>query len=337
MNSKRTRTVVTLAIVAMAAIALTAASANAAITIPADTDHLVEGSVTGTLIVIDVPTLSKTTLDTAAVFTPAVPGGPTWITDPVAGTIAHEADNGFYVQTTVGDQYGISPWEPDGTPYGEAYCYGAYNGTDPEVSYRFNLADCGIDIPDGSVINAIYTTWTTRGKDNADYSWTEGEDANSVNVQFPVAPVDDLILRWYDDTATGHDADFQKIWAEPITVTGGDGFKLDEYRKPNTAHIDAVIIDVTLAATSLLGDTNDDGVVDAADYIALKRNIGTPSGAALADGDFDENGTVDWDDLQVLEANFGKTSAGGAVPEPATLGLLAFGALAIIRRRRRLS
>jgi len=46
---------------------------------------------------------------------------------------------------------------------------------------------------------------------------------------------------------------------------------------------------------------------------------------------------VDWDDLQILIANFGTRGVGRAppAPEPATLGLLAIGALAVIRRRRK--
>jgi autotransporter-associated beta strand protein len=87
------------------------------------------------------------------------------------------------------------------------------------------------------------------------------------------------------------------------------------------------------------GDADEDGVVDAADYIALKSNFGMTSGALWKDGNFSDpygtTGTVDWADLQILMANFG---AGGAppvpAPEPATLGLLAIGALAILRRRR---
>ena len=88
-----------------------------------------------------------------------------------------------------------------------------------------------------------------------------------------------------------------------------------------------------IAETVLIGDANDDGVVDAADYIALKTNIGQATGAVLASGDFDEDGDVDWDDLQLLQDHYGETSAGGAVPEPATLGLLAIGAMAARRRR----
>ena len=87
---------------------------------------------------------------------------------------------------------------------------------------------------------------------------------------------------------------------------------------------------------SIPGDADENGVVDASDYIVLKTNIGQASGATTADGDFDEDGDVDWHDLQLLQAHYGETNEGaGAVPEPATLGLLAIGAMALIRRRRR--
>ena len=96
----------------------------------------------------------------------------------------------------------------------------------------------------------------------------------------------------------------------------------------------------------LPGDADGDGDVDAADYIILKTNMGQASGAELANGDFDDDGDVDWYDLQLLQGNYGETSAGasgstassppsGTIPEPATLGLLAVGAMVILRRRRR--
>jgi len=83
------------------------------------------------------------------------------------------------------------------------------------------------------------------------------------------------------------------------------------------------------------GDATGDGVVDAADYIAMKHNFGLTSGASLAQGDFNGDEKVDWLDLRVLMSGFG---AGGTVPatvpEPAMLSLLALDGLAMIRRKR---
>lgn len=87
-----------------------------------------------------------------------------------------------------------------------------------------------------------------------------------------------------------------------------------------------------IALVPVAGDTNGDRVVDAADYIALKRNLGQGTGAGVAGGDFDEDGTVEWDDLQTLVA--GINAGAAAVPEPATLGLLGLGGLMVLRRRR---
>jgi len=83
-------------------------------------------------------------------------------------------------------------------------------------------------------------------------------------------------------------------------------------------------------------DTNFDGVTDAADYIVLKKNFGKATTGGPMEADFDRSGLVDWSDLQMLLLAIPPSGAGSpAVPEPATLGLLAVGALAVVRRRRK--
>jgi autotransporter-associated beta strand protein len=96
------------------------------------------------------------------------------------------------------------------------------------------------------------------------------------------------------------------------------------------------LLNVTTSGV-LPGDTNEDRVVDAADFITLKKNFGTSTGAGVAAGDFNTSDTVDWADLGILMNNFG--AGGGApatAPEPCSAMLLVLGAAAVIRRRARI-
>lgn len=89
-------------------------------------------------------------------------------------------------------------------------------------------------------------------------------------------------------------------------------------------------------AMGIAGDCNEDGVVDAADYVALKSHMGLGSGATWADGDFNFDGAVDSNDLQLLMANFGRTSSDlpAYAPEPASSLFLMGGAAWLTGRRR---
>ncbi len=81
-------------------------------------------------------------------------------------------------------------------------------------------------------------------------------------------------------------------------------------------------------------DTNDDGVVDALDYIALKTHIGQGSDMSTADGDCDGDCDVDWYDLQVLRDYYGQLIPEiQTIPEPGAAILLMFGAAGLLCRR----
>ena len=89
------------------------------------------------------------------------------------------------------------------------------------------------------------------------------------------------------------------------------------------------------ATADLVGDANRDGVVDDADLSLLLANwqqdaTGDPDGG-WGRGEFDGIAPVQDSDLSLLLANW---TGAGAVPDPATLALLAAGGLAVLRRRR---
>jgi fibronectin-binding autotransporter adhesin len=105
---------------------------------------------------------------------------------------------------------------------------------------------------------------------------------------------------------------------------------------------DAVASQYSLVMT-YFGDANLDGKVNALDFNAVATNFGT--GTTWAQGDFNYDGSVTTNDFTMLAQNFnqslsnsppaGPLALGAVVPEPISIGWLAFACLGSRRARRR--
>ena len=93
-----------------------------------------------------------------------------------------------------------------------------------------------------------------------------------------------------------------------------------------------------LLSVVLVGDYNQNGTVDAADYTVWRNTLGQSGTGLAADGN--GSGTIDAGDYNVWKLHFGETDGAGsagastsqtAVPEPASLQLIGVGlAIAIV-------
>ena len=84
-----------------------------------------------------------------------------------------------------------------------------------------------------------------------------------------------------------------------------------------------------------VGDLNLDGYINATDLAILSLSFGS-SGLAYGRGNLNCDTVINATDLAILAGNYGYVSPSGApVPEPTTITLIAAGAAALIRRRKR--
>jgi hypothetical protein len=96
----------------------------------------------------------------------------------------------------------------------------------------------------------------------------------------------------------------------------------------------------TLVLLTISGDADLNGIVNVDDYNTLRGFYGQTN-ATWEMGDFNYDGVVNADDYNTLRGFYNQSSplapdltgAAGAVPEPATMVLLALGAVALLKRR----
>ena len=79
------------------------------------------------------------------------------------------------------------------------------------------------------------------------------------------------------------------------------------------------------------GDANLDGYLNATDLALMAAAFGQTGGWSA--GNVNTDGVVNATDLAILAENFGFQAPAAAIPEPATIGLLALGGLALLRRK----
>jgi hypothetical protein len=154
------------------------------------------------------------------------------------------------------------------------------------------------DAPSGPIPANVSGATATLEGDDITVSWTEPAGGNVSHVIIwrdgaPAAVVPSGTTTWVDADRPGgthtryHLSVLSTIGAESSAATASPGYVFIPF------------------AQGKPGDADGDGDVDLDDFVILKTNFGTPSGATAATGDFDGDGDVDLDDFVILKSNFG--------------------------------
>jgi len=164
-------------------------------------------------------------------------------------------------------------------------------------------------------------------EDEADFRFIfTGLPAGQVRVDWEwKMSADDEYIPIEAGTQTVAKADFPDLKAHMLAAWRGDG-------DSSIWYANRVAYESAGAAPCDPGDADGDGDVDDDDLSLLLANWGSET-AACAQGEFNGVPPVDDDDLSLLLANWTGSPA-AAVPEPATIALLAV-APALLRKRRR--
>jgi purple acid phosphatase-like protein/calcineurin-like phosphoesterase family protein/PEP-CTERM motif-containing protein len=198
---------------------------------------------------------------------------------------------------------------------------GGHGGENLNSTYRPTWESHGATAVFSGHTHSFETTYPIRDGELAD-SWDEGTFYyNSGGINSNAGVLGDWFSSCWQSEGDTPLVGIVDVSPDEVTVTTYN------YMDGSIFH------QVTISSDSQLpGDANEDGSVTDADYTIWADNYGAAD-ASWGMGDFNGDGEVTDADYTIWADNYGAT--GGSVPEPAATALVALGALAGLRRRRR--
>jgi hypothetical protein len=210
-----------------------------------------------------------------------------------------------------------------------------FTGLNKNSAYRVSLYSYNPYYAAGAAATA--TPPQTPNYESA--GWWDNQTTNPGNESF-TAPADEQTETWQTTGLPAAPAMLNVITNSQgnayVWTWGGSGTTGDQNAAPS--YLNGLQIDG--GGALLLGDTNDDGKVDATDLATLQANMGqTFSGIysrGYTIGDFNGDGKVDADDFALFQLGLAEydKSQGQTVPEPSCLGILGLLAIAGCKRRK---
>jgi len=247
----------------------------------------------------------------------------------------------FQVEVNLGADTSVASNDPNGNLdfNNQIDLAGNVLSTSGTVNVNHSVSDT---VGNGSIFNSgtLGTAGTTQVDGNLTSTDTLAIDINGTGTgqtdHFVVNGTADLAGNLSVDVADNFapSGTFEVVTADTLvgnlTLVGADAglFSLDF----NTV---TGIVSLIAGSGGLAGDYNNNGVVDAADYVVWRDTLGSTSDLT-ADGV--PNGVIDEADYVLWKDNFGATSSGNggsaAVPEPSSWALAMLGLLTLRRRRK---
>jgi hypothetical protein len=285
-----------------------------------------------------------------------------WSADPLlTAEFISATDPDYHGGITHGEQ-ALLLTAPDAWGPGEQY-FRLGGGEDfmrDMATYPYLLFDVttygGVDTPEeGPQWRQVFNIFN-----NAVTGWYDSNPDSDIQRDFPIPGFADesltatvvVDMAGPDPAVPGDGMNFMQLRAQQALADHTDGTPIENFyweilwvfqggHVPDTDTIQMVIDNVrfcdTLECTpsaGLAGDYNENGMVDAADYVVWRENL---NGTSLPNETV-SIGTVDQADYDEWRAHFGASSApaaagGAGVPEPASLLLVLVAAAALVPMR----